>query len=217
MLQVTQSIVSESPDQSRPASNESQLLEPERLQQLMCRIVNRRDKHALSEIFELLSGRILHFAQRQTGDIEAAREILQDAMMAVWQKGHTYNSDKAKVTTWLFTIVRNLCYDLGRRKMSRPQLVSGESLYADLAPEENGFIENDCHDIEALDNPKIEAALDQLPQPQRQAVALVFLKECSHQEAAEILGIPVGTLKSRVRLGLARLSQTLTKRSLGYE
>jgi RNA polymerase sigma-70 factor (ECF subfamily) len=211
MLQVTQGIVSESSDQSRATAPDAQLLEPEQLQQLMCRIVNRRDKQALSDLFGLLSGRILHFAQRQTGDIEASKEIHQDTMLAVWQKGHSYNSDKAKVTTWIFTIVRNLCYDLGRRKLSRPQLVSGESLYADLLPEETGS------DMEELDNPKIEAALDQLPQPQRQAVALVFLKECSHQEAADILGIPIGTLKSRVRLGLARLSQTLDKRYLGYE
>lgn len=182
--------------------------EKQQLQELMCRIVNRRDKTALAELFRLLGSRIVAFSMRQVGDEATAREVLQDTMLAVWQKGHSYDQDKAQVLTWIYTIARNRCFDIGRRRMSRPVLVSAEEAYADTLEPEPAEELDDSHWSAEL----LRGALDDLPLPQRQAIALVYLKECSHQEAAEVLGIPIGTVKSRVRLGVQRLKDILNMR-----
>lgn len=182
--------------------------EREQLRELMCRIVNRRDKTALAELFRLLGSRIVAFSMRQVGDEATAREVLQDTMLAVWQKGHSYDQDKAQVLTWIYTIARNRCFDIGRRRMSRPVLVSAEEAYADTLESEPAAELDDSHWSAEL----LRGALDDLPLPQRQAIALVYLKECSHQEAAEVLGIPIGTVKSRVRLGMQRLKDILKVR-----
>ena len=182
--------------------------EREQLQELMCRIVNRRDKGALAELFRVLGARIVAFAIRQVGDESTAKEVLQDTMLAVWQKGHSYDQDKAQVLTWIYTIARNRCFDIGRRRMSRPVLVSADEAYTDSLESEPAAEMDDSSWSEEL----LRGALDGLPLPQRQAIALVYLKECSHQEAAEVLGIPIGTVKSRVRLGMQRLKDILKAR-----
>lgn len=173
-----------------------------------------RSKKALEQLFTLMGNKIFHFAYKQVGDESTATEVVQDTMMAAWQKGHTYDKDKAKATTWIYTIARNLCYDLGRRKLARPQLVCADDIYESAISHDD---DNPEIRSSALDKDKIIGLLDSLSIEQRQIVTLVCLQDHTHNEVAQLLQLPLGTVKSRLRLGLEKLANTLNSRGLGYD
>jgi RNA polymerase sigma-70 factor (ECF subfamily) len=187
------------------------------LNRAMVSIANHRDKSALATMFDYFGGKLMAFSYRKTNDEQAAKEIVQDTMLAVWNKAHTFDLDKGNVTTWVYTIARNLCFDRGRKLMSRPQLISSEALYQNVAPEVEAESMSVEHTEQSLDNPKIVELLQQLSEPQKQVVILVYLKEMSHQVAADHLNVPVGTVKSRLRLAMEKLSVLADKESFGYE
>lgn len=185
-----------------------------RLAQAMTRVANNRDKQAYAELFRHFAGRVHAFCFTRLGDDQTAREVTQDTMLAVWQKACSFDLDKGNVSTWVYTIARNRCFDLGRQKLSRPTLVSADELYLEPTPVEDGcdlLVQSDA------EKRRLSELIARLPENQRQVVSLVYLKEMSHQAVAEHLDLPVGTVKSRLRLAMEKLSMRLNKGALGYE
>ncbi|WP_051215924.1 sigma-70 family RNA polymerase sigma factor [Ferrimonas futtsuensis] len=185
-----------------------------RLAQAMTRVANHRDKQAYAELFRHFAGRVHAFCFTRLGDDQTAREVTQDTLLAVWQKAASFDLDKGNVSTWIYTIARNRCFDLGRQKLSRPTLVSADELYLEPTP-----VEDEC-DLQIqgeAEKRRLNELIARLPENQRQVVSLVYLKEMSHQAVAEHLNLPVGTVKSRLRLAMEKLSMRLTKGALGYE
>ena len=186
----------------------------ERVRLCVIRIAAEQNKSALAELMELMANRILHFAIKHVGDESLAREIVQDTLMAVWTKAASFDQDKAKATTWIFTIARNLCYDQGRRKLSRPQLVSAEDVYQDVYYQDSSS--SQTSDSE-LDKDKILLLIEELSVEQRQVVNLVCIQDYSHADTANILQLPLGTVKSRLRLALAKLALMIKDKGYGYD
>ena len=114
---------------ARMADNDRQ-----RLLDALRQVANQRDRTALARLAGYFAPRLLAFACQKTLDEQLAREIVQDTLLAIWHKAASFDQDKGSLTTWVYTIARNLCFDAGRRKLARITLVSADALYGQSQP-----------------------------------------------------------------------------------
>lgn len=133
----------------------------------------------------------------------AAEDVTQDVMETIWRKAHLYDADKAAAATWIFQIARNRRIDLRRR--TREFAVDAEDF---LAIPDAGEASDDRLD-RAQRQERVRAALGALPQEQFTLIRLAFFEELSHSTIAQQLNLPLGTVKSRLRLAFARLRRLL--------
>ena len=165
------------------------------------RIRETRDRAAFAALFRHFAPRVKAFLMRSGADAAMAEECTQGVMAAVWQKAHLFDPSRASAATWIFTIARNRKID-ALRKMKRPE---PEDL--PWGPEE----EPDQEDSLALqqETEKLEEAVAALPAKQRELIEKAYFGDLSHREIAEETGLPLGTIKSRIRLALDRLRHAM--------
>jgi RNA polymerase sigma-70 factor (ECF subfamily) len=161
------------------------------------------DREAFAHLFAHFAPRLKAYLMRQGVSPPAADDLAQEAMLILWRKAHLFDPAKASVATWLFTIVRNLRIDAIRRDR-RPE----------FDPADPGLAPPDAQDADdvlvmAENEAAVRAALTQLPAAQAEIVALSFFADKPHSQIAAELHIPLGTVKSRLRLALARLRLAL--------
>ncbi|WP_394340289.1 MULTISPECIES: sigma-70 family RNA polymerase sigma factor [Meridianimarinicoccus] len=163
----------------------------------MARIRADRDETAFVTLFQYFAPRVKGFLMKSGASNTMAEECAQDVMATVWQKAHLFDPTRASVATWIFTIARNRKIDMLRRQR-RPEP-------DDLAwgPED----EPDQADILVLqqESERLAEALKALPEKQRVLVERAYFGDLSHGEIAAETGLPLGTIKSRIRLALERL------------
>ncbi len=172
---------------------------------LMLDIAENRDKEAFKTLFDYYAPRVKSFIMRSGISEITAEEVAQEALMTVWRKADKYNPALASASTWIFTIARNKKIDR-LRKDARPLPDANDPTFAGPGvdtPETTAW-----HSINAA---KVHAALDQLPEDQRKVLKLAFIEENPHAAVSEMLGIPLGTVKSRIRLGLEKLRTLLAE------
>lgn len=166
-------------------------------------IAARRDREAFSRLFKHFAPRLKGFGMRRGTDPAASEELAQETMLTVWRKADTFDPRRATVSTWIFTIVRNKRIDLFRRE-GHPD--------ADLDEVAETVYEGPSAD-EELDRSQsgavLREALKVLPRDQMAVLQKAFFEDKSHSVIAEELGLPLGTVKSRIRLALARLRGAL--------
>ncbi len=134
-----------------------------------------------------------------------AEEIAQEAMIALWRKADRFDPATSGAAAWIFTIARNLSIDASRRGRRAERLL--QEIEAEYQPELAESAEAAFgRDQEAA---RIDAAVRQLPPQQSEIIRLSFLEERPHAEIAALLGLPLGTVKSRVRLAMNRLRELL--------
>nr|WP_235868620.1 sigma-70 family RNA polymerase sigma factor [Phycocomes zhengii] len=163
----------------------------------IARIRADRDETAFVTLFQYFAPRVKGFLMKSGASNTMAEECAQDVMATVWQKAHLFDPTRASVATWIFTIARNRKIDMLRRQR-RPEP-------DDLAwgPED----EPDQADILVLqqESERLAEALKALPEKQRVLVERAYFGDLSHGEIAAETGLPLGTIKSRIRLALERL------------
>ena len=161
-------------------------------------IATSADRTAFSVLFTHFAPRVKSYLLRLGATAEAAEELAQETLMIVWRRAVSYDPEKAAASTWIFTIARNLRIDRLRRER-RPLPVDDPSTEPDpvAAP--------DALALAAEQKNRIAAALAQLPPDQAEVIRLAFYSDKPHAEIAGELGLPLGTVKSRVRLAMARL------------
>ena len=138
------------------------------------------------------------FAHRRTSDPDLSREIVQDVMLSVWRAAPRFDDDRGNLRSWVFQIARNATIDAGRRRRSRPSLVAFGAVAEQCASAPD--------DIDRLfRNWMIMSAMDRLPEEHRAVMELVYLQQRKVAEAAVILGVPEGTIKSRCFYALKNL------------
>jgi len=157
------------------------------------------DPGAFAEIVRRHRDRLWAVALRTTGDPEEAADALQDALVSAMRHAHTFRAE-ARLSTWLHRVVVNACLDRLRRKASRPTVPLPDDEHG-AAPPAGGRDDYDASDT-ALD---ISSAMATLSASQRAAIVLVDIEGYSVEDAASILGVPGGTVKSRCARGRARL------------
>jgi len=167
----------------------------------LIRRVAARDADALRELFCLYGKIVFGLAYRILGDRQYAEDCTQDVFVSLWRGAGSYDPKRARVTTWLLTITRNTAIDLVRRYEVRraDPLPDGDSWSSGTSPDTAELA------VAADDAERVAAALAELPTPQLEAVSLAYFESLSNSEIAARLGVPLGTVKSRIRLGLDRL------------
>ncbi|QQS15226.1 MAG: sigma-70 family RNA polymerase sigma factor [Rhodospirillales bacterium] len=166
--------------------------------------VVRRDRAAFGELFRFFAPRIKAFTMRGGADPDAAQEVAQETMIAVWRRAATFDRRKAAASTWVFTIARNKRIDMFRRDGRPPQDADELALFADdhEPAAEDAAITAQSHD-------RLREALPRLPPEQAAVLQKAYFEDKTHLEIAAELGLPMGTVKSRIRLALARLRSAL--------
>ena len=165
-------------------------------------VAQRRDRAAFGELFSYYAPRLKAYLVRRGAPAELAEELAQETMLTVWRKASLFEADRASASTWIFTIVRNLRVDQLRRL--RPTLDVSE------IPEEPDTRPLSDHTIDvARRSARLRAALATLPPEQAEVVRLSFFDDRPHAEIEQALGIPLGTVKSRLRLAVSKLRNLL--------
>lgn len=168
---------------------------------LMIAIRDRQDTQAFAVLFQHFAPRVKAFLIKSGANETLAEDCAQDVLTTVWRKSHLFDPTRATVATWIFTIARNRKIDI-IRKEKRPE---PEELPWGPEPE------RPADDVIALDqeSKKLQAALIQLPDKQRILVERCYFGDLSHSEIAAETGLPLGTIKSRIRLALDRLRREM--------
>jgi RNA polymerase sigma factor (sigma-70 family) len=168
-------------------------------------LVARGDEAALGELYDRV-GRVAYgLAYRVLRDERLAEDAVQEGFLALWRTAAAFRPERAKASTWILTLVHRRAVDLVRREERRRTEPLGEDVAAQTAREEGAE--------EAawlrFERERVQAALRQLPDVQREAIELAYYGGFSQSELAERLGVPLGTIKSRMFAGLARLRELL--------
>jgi len=158
------------------------------------------DREAFAIAFSRYAGRVKGYLIRLGAPAALADDLAQDAMLSVWRRAGSYNAARAKASTWIFVVARNAWIDRLRREKVELSYRS-----TTIVDEESGDERPDEAVARAQDEGRVEAALATLSEEQRQVVRLSFFEERPHSEIAETLALPLGTVKSRLRLALNKL------------
>ena len=180
---------------------------PDEINAWMSAVAQSADRPAFAALFRHFAPRLKSFLMRGGADEGLAEELAQEAMVSLWRRASSFDPARARVSTWLYTIARNLRIDHERRRAGiaadAPQAWDAEQQPADahLAP--------DALLLAAQRERAVREALACLPSDQARLVRLNFFEEHAHSRIAEDLGIPLGTVKSRIRLAIAQLRRAL--------
>jgi len=171
--------------------------------ELMAAVAQDRDRDAFTALFDHFAPRLNAYLLRLGLDAVVAEETTQEIMETVWRKAALYDPQKSSVATWIYRVARNRWIDLKRR--SREDMFSDEDLLAiaDLTPGSDDQL--DAAQREA----RVRAALAVLPPAQLELVQLAFFEGLSHSVIAQRTGLPLGTVKSRLRIAFTRLRRVL--------
>jgi len=164
---------------------------------------DRRDREAFSELFRFFAPRVKSYLLRLGASASEADEIAQDVMVTVWQKAASFDDAQASASTWIFTIARNRRIDLIRRQR-KPALDPADPLFqpqAEQAPDDAAIASAREH--------RLREAMKTLPPEQRSLLHEAFFAGRSHRDIARDSQIPLGTVKSRLRLAFQRLKTAL--------
>lgn len=167
----------------------------------MARIKASRDREAFAALFEHFGPRVKAFLMKSGSDMTMAEECTQDVMVTLWRKADMFDPSRASVSTWIFTIARNRRIDL-LRKERRPE--PDELTWGPEAEPEPSEV------LGLQQESKILAqAIETLPEKQRMLIQKAYFGDLSHSEIAAETGLPLGTIKSRIRLALDRLRHAM--------
>lgn len=175
------------------------------LRSQLLRVAERADKLAFAALFHHFAPRIRGYGLRHLGSEANALELVQETMLLVWQKARLYRPDKGAPTTWIYTVMRNQCFDMLRRRRANREDPCAEELWPVL--EFRAGEERLSEGEGAVLTSQMAHHLAILPAPQQQVVRGIYLQELSQQELADLLGVPLGTIKSRLRLALQKLKE----------
>ena len=183
--------------------------QPETCDQALIAAISRGDSHALEILYDRYAAGVYHLALRMLNSPELAEELVQEAFWRVWRRSASFECRRGGVAAWLFSIARNLCIDELRRMRARPL-----PIYQDVDHPVIQRLVDEQADLAAAalaseQRQLIIDALAQLPHAQRQAIALAYFGGLSQREIATRLGQPLGTIKTRMRMGKIKLGGLL--------
>jgi RNA polymerase sigma-70 factor (ECF subfamily) len=184
-------------------SGESQLARNTVMAELLRRVADRSDVEAFQQLYQSFGPRVKSYMMRQGADAETAEELAQETLLTVWRKAPLYAADKGSASTWIYTIARNLRIDRLRRETPWQELPEGHDETASDDPTPDEAVSDQERQV------RVRAALAQLPSDQHEVVALSYLEGLSHSEIADRLGLPLGTVKSRMRLAYQKIRETV--------
>ena len=169
-------------------------------------VAQRRDREAFAALFAHFAPRIKTFMIRSGASAQSADELAQEALLAVWSKANLFDPTSTGAAAWIFTIARNLRIDELRRRKRTP---TNDTAEVDLEFQVDDGPGPDAGLAAAQVESRVRSALAGLPEDQLRVIELSFFEEKAHAEIAQALSIPLGTVKSRLRLAMNRLRSLL--------
>lgn len=164
-----------------------------------------RDKQAFTAVFNFFAPKIQRIAHSKLNNEALAAEVLQDTMSNVWRKAHLFDDSKGAATTWVYTIMRNVTFDLLRKIKANKE----DNLSDDIWPlAESAHAEDEVFS-DHIEQRNLLGVIATLPESQQQVVKGFYFKEMSQEQLAAHLNLPLGTIKSRLRLALGKLKLKL--------
>ncbi len=170
---------------------------------LMERVALARDKKAFERLFAHFAPKIKALMLKHDSDPELAEDLMQDTMLTVWNKAHQFSTWRGSPGAWIFTIARNRRIDRFRRQGTRHYVDIGEYEVPDDDPDGEQLVLNAERDRLVAD------AASDLPAEQKQIITMSFVENLAQTEIADRLGIPLGTVKSRMRLAYKKIKTNL--------
>ena len=170
-------------------------------------LVERKDADAFEVLYDRHGGAAYSLAHRIVGDRGVAEDVTQEAFISVWRSGARFDAARGSVRSWMLGITRNRAIDALRRSAgSAPKLdLDDEAALAGRAAEEL----TDAEAIRRETARRVRGALGELPTEQSEVIGLAYFGGFTHAEIAELLGMPLGTVKGRMRLGLEKIRTSL--------
>jgi RNA polymerase sigma-70 factor (ECF subfamily) len=176
--------------------------------QLLALIAQQQDKLAFSELFKRFTPQIRAFLISSGHAYNGSEldDLVQESLLSVWRKAKLFDPNKAAANTWILTIARNLRIDFFRKQSKHQYDLDADDLHVESSDKELGEQAD-----QSIMSRKVNEAITKLPIEQREVIAKVYLEEKSHQQVADELQLPLGTVKSRVRLAMQRLQNAMEK------
>ncbi len=179
----------------------SEEIDHSQLCQWLNAVANHRDKQAFTHLFQFFAPKIQRIARDKFPNETQACEVVQETMSNVWRKAHMFDENKGAVTTWVYTVMRNVTFDLLRKMQGNKE----DNLSDDIWPIVQGVSSEEESFDDHLENKKLLKVIAALPEEQQAVVKGYYLMEMSQEQLAKHLNLPLGTIKSRLRLALAKL------------
>ncbi len=171
---------------------------------LLSRIARDRDDRAFRQLFEAYGSRVRNYMVRQGADAATAEELTQETLLTVWRKAGLYSAEKGGAAAWIFTIARNLRIDRLRKEFVWYEL---SSEMEQTIPSSEPAVDDVVSERERQN--RVRVVLAQLSAEQREVVTLGYIDGLSHSQIAERLSLPLGTVKSRMRLAYQKVRTAL--------
>lgn len=188
------------------ALSEAEVRQPRQWSGEISAVALNRDKSAFAALFQHFAPRVKSFMRRSGLEDSAAEELAQECLLRVWHKADKFDAAAGNASAWIFTIARNLRIDALRR--ARGDATHGASDIEDEFLHDEAPLP-DAALAQVLTGERVRRALASLPADQQRVIELSFYQEEAHGRIAELLGIPLGTVKSRLRLAAAKLRSVL--------
>jgi RNA polymerase sigma-70 factor, ECF subfamily len=164
-----------------------------------------RDPRAIEALYDQYGGVAFAFAYRLLGERGIAEDVVQEAFLNIWRQGVTYDAARGSARTWVLTIVHHRAIDQIRSMRTRNRADTEITAAVPLPSHEDTWATVD----QMLETEQVRQAMAHLPPEQRQVVDLVYYGGLTHQEIADHVGVPLGTVKGRLRLALEKLRDSL--------
>jgi RNA polymerase sigma-70 factor (ECF subfamily) len=172
-------------------------------------LVGRKDPEAFAVLYDRHGGAAYSLAYRIVGDRAAAEEVTQEAFISVWRSGARFDAARGSVRSWLLSVVRNRAIDFLRSRAGKaPKLTFDDDSVLEQRPAEERTDEEALRRETAAE---LRGAIGKLPGEQSKVIELAYFGGFSHSEIARILGLPMGTVKGRMRLGLEKIRGELAE------
>lgn len=172
-------------------------------------LVARKDAAAFEIFFDRHAGAAYSLAHRIVGDPQAAEDVTQEAFLSIWRSGARFDAARGSVRSWTLGVVRNRSIDALRRQAGKaPKLDFDDDATLDIQPAAEL---TDAEAIRRETASRVRGAMRTLPEEQSQVIGLAYFAGFTHSEIAQMLSMPLGTVKGRMRLGLEKIRLALAE------
>ena len=164
------------------------------------------NENDLALLYQRYGGLAYSLAVRIVGDLHGAEDVVQESFLNVWRMANSFNTKRGSARTWLLSVVHHKAIDACRRRRGRPaDVLSPDSIPIPMEVDVWEEVANN------LDREVLNAALSQIPAEQRQAIEMAYFGGYTHREISELKHVPLGTVKGRIRIGMEKLRDLLTR------
>lgn len=177
---------------------------PDSDESLLIAVGNDQCTDAFNTLFNRFANKVFAHGMKITRNEQLSKDLVQEAMLTVWQKAPLYDLDRGTAQSWIFTLTRNRCFDMLRKQKRQPSCVSADDIWPSEEDEVDAREQQDSEFI-GTELAQIDKFIKQLPLAQQAVVEQIYILDRTHEEAAVALDIPLGTLKSRLRLAMGKL------------